>query len=100
MSIFFEILVRIASYGPQIDQSNGENRLSHIIKCVPLGSFLKARTREASCAGDWTCYGLYDPTTLTSRKTLLKNRLPILFKLFRVYPDSPCYLKERNFVWH
>ena len=26
------ILVRIASYGPQIDQSHGENRLSHIIK--------------------------------------------------------------------
>ena len=27
-----KILVRIASYGPQIDQSHGENRLSHIIK--------------------------------------------------------------------
>ena len=25
------ILVRIASYGPQIDQSHGENRLSNII---------------------------------------------------------------------
>ena len=34
MSIFFEILVRIASYGPQIDQSHGKNRLSHIIKQV------------------------------------------------------------------
>ena len=32
MSIFFEILVRIASYGPQIDQSHSENRLSHIIR--------------------------------------------------------------------
>ena len=31
MSIFLEILVRRASYGPQIDQSHGENRLSHII---------------------------------------------------------------------
>ena len=31
MSIFFEILVPIASYGPHIDQSHGENRLSHII---------------------------------------------------------------------
>ena len=31
MSIFFEILVRKASYGPQIDQPQGENRLSHII---------------------------------------------------------------------
>ena len=31
MSIFFEIMVRIASYGPQIDQSHDENRLSHII---------------------------------------------------------------------
>ena len=27
-------LVRIASYGPQIDQSHGENRLSHIIKGI------------------------------------------------------------------
>ena len=27
-------MVRIASYGPQIDQSHGENRLSHIIKLV------------------------------------------------------------------
>ena len=36
MSIFVEILVRIASYGPQIDQSHGENRLSHIIiKLIP-----------------------------------------------------------------
>ena len=25
------ILVRSVSYGPQIDQSHGENRLSHII---------------------------------------------------------------------
>ena len=32
MSIFFEILVRIASYGPQIDQSRGENRLSHLLR--------------------------------------------------------------------
>ena len=31
MSFFFEILVRMASYGPQIDQSHGENKLSHII---------------------------------------------------------------------
>ena len=36
MSIFFEILVRIASYGPQIDQSHGENRLSHIKKSLIL----------------------------------------------------------------
>ena len=34
MSILFEILVRIASYGPQIDQSHRENRLSHIIKIL------------------------------------------------------------------
>ena len=27
-------MVRIASYGPQIDQSHGENRLSHIIRIV------------------------------------------------------------------
>ena len=34
MRIFFEILVRIASYVPQIDQSHGENRLSHIIRGI------------------------------------------------------------------
>ena len=34
MSIFFEILVRIESYGTKIDQSHGENRLSHIIMHV------------------------------------------------------------------
>ena len=28
------ILVRIASYGPQIDQSHCENRLSHIIRAI------------------------------------------------------------------
>ena len=31
MSIFFDILVRKASYRLQIDQSHGENRLSHVI---------------------------------------------------------------------
>ena len=31
ISIFFEILVRIAIYGSQIDQSHGDNRLSHMI---------------------------------------------------------------------
>ena len=31
ISIFFDILVRIASYRPQIDQSHGENRLIHVI---------------------------------------------------------------------
>ena len=34
MSISVKILVRIASYGPQIDQSHGENRLSHIITFI------------------------------------------------------------------
>ena len=36
MSIFFEIMVRIASYGPQIDQSHDENRLSHIIMMMMM----------------------------------------------------------------
>ena len=31
MSIYFKMLVRIASYRPQIDQSHGKNRLGHII---------------------------------------------------------------------
>ena len=34
MSFFFEILVCMASYGQQIDQSHGENRLSHIISII------------------------------------------------------------------
>ena len=40
MSFFFEILVRIASYGPQIDQSYGENRLSHIIIIIIISVIL------------------------------------------------------------
>ena len=50
MSIFFEILVRIASYGPQIDQSHGENRLSHII--TGFISILTLRKKETlgSCS--------------------------------------------------
>ena len=36
MSIFFELLVRIASYGPQIGQSHGANRLSHIITIISI----------------------------------------------------------------
>ena len=39
MSIFFAILVRIASYGPQIDLSHGENRLSHIIIKISIMVF-------------------------------------------------------------
>ena len=34
MNSFFKILDRIASYGPQIDQSHGKNRLSHIIRAI------------------------------------------------------------------
>ena len=36
MSILFQVLVRIASYGQQIDQSHGENRLSHVINLFYL----------------------------------------------------------------
>ena len=32
----FESLVRVASHGPQIDQSHGEDRLSHIIITIIL----------------------------------------------------------------
>ena len=32
LAFSLKILVRIASYGPQIDQWRGENRISHIIK--------------------------------------------------------------------
>ena len=34
MSFFFEILVCMASYGQQIDQPHGENRLSRIISII------------------------------------------------------------------
>ena len=47
MSIFFEILVRIASYGPKIDQSHGENGLSHIIKNVtPSSTYRKLKYKK------------------------------------------------------
>ena len=29
-------MVRIASYGPQIDQAHGEHRLSHIIRAISI----------------------------------------------------------------
>ena len=32
-------MVRIASYGPQIDQSHGKNRISHLIKFVTANLF-------------------------------------------------------------
>ena len=37
----FSLEIYVASYGPQIDQSHGENRLSHIIKIVitPFSDF-------------------------------------------------------------
>ena len=34
------MLVRIASYGPKIGQSHGENRLSHIIMYIIFTVFL------------------------------------------------------------
>ena len=51
MSFFFENLARIASYGPQIDQSHGENRLSHIIiRVIPsvIPQVLVTRTTRSN----------------------------------------------------
>ena len=55
MSIFVESLVRIASYGPQIDQSHGENRLSHIITQL-------MQLRKESLKKTQACRG-YEPLT-------------------------------------
>ena len=52
MSISLKILVRIASYGPQIDQSQGENRLSHIIRYI-LGDVQVANIIKVSCGTNW-----------------------------------------------
>ena len=38
----FESLVRVASHGPQIDQSHGEDRLTHIIITIILQTFSKS----------------------------------------------------------
>ena len=46
MSIFFEVLVRIASYGPQIDQSHGENRFNHIIRIMEISEGVIRRGRN------------------------------------------------------
>jgi len=52
-------LVRIASYGPQIDQSHGENRLSHIIKpiikCVSI-----AKKQHVTIVKNMLCLELLD----------------------------------------
>ena len=42
--------------------------------------------------------GPYDPTTVTSIKVSLKDRLLHPFKPFRDYPLSPSYLKRGEFM--
>ena len=64
MSIFFEILVRIASYGPQIDQSHGENRLRHIIMLfIPLNGFLLVQFFQHVPPDSGNQFGCTDLTT-------------------------------------
>ena len=53
--------------------------------------------KRGARAGEST--DLTDPTTATSMKTSLKNRLRIIFNIFRDYPNSSCYLKEGDFGW-
>lgn len=49
--------------------------------------------KKASSMGDQKCYGPNDPTMSMSIKTLLKNRLHILFNFFMIFPIC------LNFVW-
>ena len=56
MSIFFEILVRIGSFGPRIDQSHGEKRLSHIIS---EGTAIALQTIRPSRGSVWNYFSLY-----------------------------------------
>ena len=48
MSFLFEILVRIAGYGPQIDQSHGENRLSHIVIIIIISMLFYTTSIDGS----------------------------------------------------
>ena len=55
MSIFFEILVRTASYGPKIDQSHDENRLNHIIMYINCLNFIVVDVVIVCCSPRFLC---------------------------------------------
>ena len=62
--------------------------------------FLKASSiLETSSTGDQKCYGPYDNDNVDVHENVAEKSTLHPFKHFRDFPDSPCYLKEGNFVW-
>ena len=59
MSIFFEILVRIGSFGPRIDQSHGEKRLSRLSHIISEGTAIALQTIRPSRGSVWNYFSLY-----------------------------------------
>ena len=62
--------------------------------------FLKASSiLETSSTGDQKCYGPCDNDNVDVHENVAEKSTLHPFKHFRDFPDSPCYLKEGNFVW-
>ena len=95
MSISFEILVRRESYGPKIDQSHGENSLSHIItnvnsyqccckQCCPMAVYAMCYSLINHC-GCWTLGTLF---ALVSNRNTLYNVMGVKTHLSVNLPQS------------
>ena len=95
MSIFFEILVRRASYGLKIDQSHGENWISHIItnvnsyqssckQCCPIAVYAMCYSLNNPC-GCWTLGTLF---ALVSNRNTLYNVMGVKTHLSVNLPQS------------
>ena len=100
MSILFQILVRIASYGQQIDHSQGENRLSHIINlftacssCSDSEERGKEESRGKRTGQKKGRGGEKGSFTLSPHPTPLLFSFPTLLRFTSRRPD---YLKTWN----
>ena len=80
-------MVRIASYGPQIDQSHGENRLSHIIIRFILQDYSSP----------------YDilPSKVNMKSLFIRRLQNFMITLYEslFFTNYPGYLKDMFTVW-
>ena len=103
MSIFFEILLRITSYGPKIGQSHGENRLRHILKStIALQTFHLIKDTSVTNMDSRVPFRVYSvPTSLVdyfnSRPGLssTRSRWPVA-SLFFSRATRKCYFFHKN----
>ena len=89
MNIFFEILIRIASYGPQIDQSHSENRLSHIRRWFILVHYCAYTVSQTTVN---TCFS----SSLSSFTFF--TRLPITYVCRRKQTKQGCHWEDCNTI--